>query len=247
MEGRSCSGGVFTNIFLGVGIALLGFFLGRSVEKAVEFVATIGNTITVKGLSERYVKSDEGDISVTFEVTGDDQEVLFKRMKTTQDSLRDFLATSQIQPNEFVFSPPVLHDRHADFVATKWNTAPPKQKYRVSSSLKIHSSNVDTLKDFYKNAEPIVSSLMKSGRDEGLCVTVHTPSYTYSKLESIRSEIIDEATRSARVAAAQFEKNSGSKISTIKSASQGNVAVECVHDGVTKRVRVICYVTYALT
>lgn len=72
--------------------------------------------------------------------------------------------------------------------------------------------------------------------------------YDYTELNSIKPEMIAEATKNAREAAKKFADDSDSKIGKIKSARQGQFSVED-RDSYTpyiKEVRVVTTLTYFL-
>ncbi|MDR0625165.1 MAG: SIMPL domain-containing protein [Holosporales bacterium] len=233
--------GFLSNFFLGVGIALFGFFIGASFRDIGYLIKS--NTVVVKGLVERKVKSDSADLQIVIDTVGNELDELLKNIKKAQDEVQNFLVQSQFQENEYVADAVLVIDRHRDFVATKWNTKPPEDKYLVRVSIKIHSAQVDKVRDFCKNASPAVSTLM---RDLKLNINVRKPDYSYSKLEEIRGDIIREAMVSARKAAAQMEKDLGFRIGKLKHADQGSINISGIHDGVTKEVRLVSYVTFEI-
>ena len=74
------------------------------------------------------------------------------------------------------------------------------------------------------------------------------PRYEYTDLNSIKPEMIAEATANARQAADKFASDSDSKLGKIKTASQGQFSIED-RDQYTpniKTVRIVTYITYYL-
>ena len=72
--------------------------------------------------------------------------------------------------------------------------------------------------------------------------------YEYTDLNSIKPEMIAEATANARQAADKFASDSDSKLGKIKTASQGQFSIED-RDQYTpniKTVRIVTYITYYL-
>ena len=73
-------------------------------------------------------------------------------------------------------------------------------------------------------------------------------SWEYEGLNSIKPQMIEEATRNAREAAQKFAKDSGSKLGKIKTASQGTFTIENRDSNTPyiKKVRIVTSVTYYL-
>lgn len=74
------------------------------------------------------------------------------------------------------------------------------------------------------------------------------PSFIFTQLESIKPQMIADATADARAAADQFARDSGSAVGNIRRASQGYFSIEDV-DPFTpevKRIRVVTNIDYSL-
>jgi len=74
------------------------------------------------------------------------------------------------------------------------------------------------------------------------------PSFIFTQLESIKPEMIADATADARAAADQFARDSGSKVGSIRRATQGYFSINDV-DPFTpevKRIRVVTNIDYSL-
>jgi hypothetical protein len=73
--------------------------------------------------------------------------------------------------------------------------------------------------------------------------------FIYSKLNQIKPQMIEEATRSARESAAKFAKDSDSSLGKIKHASQGQFTIEDRDSSTAhiKKVRVVSTVEYYLS
>lgn len=72
--------------------------------------------------------------------------------------------------------------------------------------------------------------------------------YTFNGLNKIKPEMIAEATKNAREAAAQFAKDSESTLGKIKTANQGQFSIDDLDSGkpYMKNVRVVSTVVYYL-
>ena len=72
--------------------------------------------------------------------------------------------------------------------------------------------------------------------------------YFYKSLNAIKPAMIEEATKNARAAAEKFAADSGSKLGTISSASQGLFEINDRDQGTPdkKEIRVVTSVDYFL-
>ena len=81
-------------------------------------------------------------------------------------------------------------------------------------------------------------------------------SYTFTKLNDIKPEMVAEATKDARSAAEQFANDSGTSVGGIKSATQGYFSIDSrdgdsgggwgVSDTPYKKVRVVTTIDFYL-
>ena len=80
-------------------------------------------------------------------------------------------------------------------------------------------------------------------------------SYTFTKLNDIKPEMVAEATKDARASAEQFAKDSGASVGAIRDATQGYFSIEGrdgessgwgVSDSPYKKVRVVTTVHFTL-
>jgi hypothetical protein len=245
-KGLVSQSGVFFNFFLGLGIALSGMFVGRSIEQSVIQMRRNRASVHVKGLAERNVKSDEGELIVTFGIDGNDLEEMVKCSSENVDALRKFFAENGVQATECFENVVQIADSHATFVPTKSRPTLPPNRYGVSWSIGVKSNDVDKIELVYQRAnEFLVNQTMKY---KDLCPRfgVSTPHYTFNALEPIRAEIIAEATQSARKAAEQFALDSKCKVGSIQHADQGSISVDGGWSDKVKKLRLVSYVSFNL-
>jgi len=87
---------------------------------------------------------------------------------------------------------------------------------------------------------------------EGISVVNNAPSYTFTKLNDIKPEMLKEATANARIAASEFAKVANSKVKGIQSAKQGNFYIRDVGEDysddkkIEKDVRVVTTISFYL-
>jgi hypothetical protein len=124
------------------------------------------------------------------------------------------------------------------------------QKLTVSRSIQLRTNDVLKARGAYTRQ----SELLRDGVE----LSGSNVSYTFTRLNSLKPQMIAEATRNARESAEQFARDSGVDVGKIKSASQGYFSVgardgedcdDCGSSGGStpfQKVRVVTTVDYDL-
>lgn len=240
---KTGSCGLFVNALLGVGLALCGLFLGRSLERSVSTVVK-KNFVSVKGLVDnRMIKADHANMYFRIEVIGDEADKLVERMRELQKDILAFCSSQGIKPTEMTEASIRLNDRHKDFRPSKYNTKPPEPRYEAQWSITFDSDDVEKIRGFHKRFSEYNMTFLKVGNVE---VNLASPHYAVYNLDAFRAGMIADATKSARKAADQFAQDSGCKVGAIRQADQGTLSLDDVGDGSTKRARLVSYVDFYL-
>jgi hypothetical protein len=237
----SQTSGLFFNFFFGCGIALGSLCLGIFVERSVGKLKG-PPTVVVKGLVERLVESDKATLDILFSSTGSDLKSLTESAKNVRETLVSFLLKHGFPIASIDELPLAVHDFHQLHTPTKYNIAPPKDRYEVMLTLLLYSNDMDQISLIYKKLQDF--SYEGHGFDGRL--RIGYLSYEYTKLEDIRADMIAEGVSSARKIADQFAKDSKCKVGQILRANQGTIGVQDEGDGRQKKARVVCYLTYTL-
>jgi len=88
---------------------------------------------------------------------------------------------------------------------------------------------------------------------QGLDLKNNAPAYHFTRLNTIKPEMLKEATTNARIAANEFAANAGVKVGGIRSARQGGFVIRDIGEDygdtkkIDKEVRVVTNVTFFLT
>jgi hypothetical protein len=228
--------GLGISIFLG--LAALGYLLGQAAVQVKEYE----RTVTAKGLSEREYPADVVIWPVAFAVTGNDLGSVYQELDATSQRVRSFLEQAGIASDEITLATPTLVDRFAQ----AWGDAPRAEfRYVATRAVTVYSQQVETV----RNA---MGGLVELGK-EGVAFTgdaYQTPvEYLFTRLNEVKPEMIEEATRNAREVASKFAADSNSRLGKIRQASQGQFSIEArdTNNPHIKRVRVVSTVEYYLS
>jgi len=198
-------------IFLAVGIALAGWFVGRGFEQG----RAADRFVTVKGVAERDVSADTALWRLRFVSTGNDLGPARADLRRSHEATLAFLQAQGISGSEVQVESQDVNDSRAN----PWRSPDPNQvRYIVAETLLVRSSDPERI----RQASQAVGDLI----DQGVVLAADGPyaggpAYLYTRLNEIKPEMIAEATAAAREAAEQFARDADSPLGSIRRANQG--------------------------
>lgn len=221
---------------LALGLVLAGCVLALALYR----VRASERFVTVKGLAEREVQADVALWPLVFTVTADDLESLQREVEQDTAAVAAFLVEQGFNAEEWSQAAP----RVTDFATQGFGPGSgPPERYQAESVIALRTSQTERLRQAMARSGELVKrgvALVRSYE--------HTTQYVYTQLESIKPEMIADATRDARRAAEQFAEDSGSRVGAIRRAQQGYFSVEDrdAFSPEIKRIRVVTTVDYFL-
>lgn len=209
--------------------------LGLCIRSGIDNFAYRDRVVDVRGLAERTVKANQVTWPVQYTVTGDDLPALYRQCTEQNKIVLAFLTSNGIPADEISVNPPDVNDVSAN----AWNNNI-RFKYAVTSTMTVLTTQVDKVRELLNRQGELLN--------QGIAFTNPNISYNFTDLNKIKPEMIAEATRNAREAAAQFAKDSDSELGKIKTATQGYFSIEDADQSTPyiKNVRVVTNVTFYL-
>jgi hypothetical protein len=221
-----------------LGLAGLGWLLGKAAIDVKEYE----RTVTAKGLSEREYPADEVIWPISFSVAGNDLTAVYEELDQTSKRVRDFLTATGLKDEEITLATPMLTDK----LAQAWGDGQGAEyRYVASRTVTVYSNKVNEVR-------AAMGKLVELGK-QGIAFTgdnyTNQVEYLFTRLNEIKPEMIEEATRNAREVAGKFAADSDSKLGKIRSASQGQFSIEPrdTNNPHIKKVRVVSTVEYYLS
>ncbi len=224
--------------FLAFGLIVSGYLLGNTAIKFKEFE----RTVTVKGLSEQEHKADIVIWPIQFTVADNNLEQLYGSIEVSSDLINDFLEKNGVAFSEITFSTPAITDKSAQRYS---NNARAEYRYTALQTVTVYSKNIDIVRK-------IMGKLSELGK-KGIVFTVDNYQsrieYIFTRLNQVKPEMVEEATRKAREIAVKFAADSKSRLGKIKRASQGQFSIKArdKNNPHIKKVRVVSTVEYYLS
>jgi hypothetical protein len=235
-------------LVVSAGLVAGGFFIGNGFYQS----RMADRTVTVKGVSERYVSADLAVWNIKIAVTGDVLADIQQTIEGQKAELTGFLKGNGVKPED------IQNEQLSvtDLLAQQWRSDKiDRNRFIVNYSLTVRTNDVANLKAVSGRTGELIKKGLVLADDSG-------PSYIFTKLNDIKPEMIAEATKNARKAAEQFAADSGSKVGSIRRAYQGVFDIQAANqtasddsDGMSggsqasqidKKVRVVSTIDYSL-
>jgi len=203
------SSSVLFGALVAAGLVLGGWVLGAQIKAT----RLSDRYVSVKGLVERQVKSDQAIWSIGYKQAGDELSAVYSKTEADKKAILDFLKQEGLSGSDIQIGIPHVIDTQANEYGNG-NRAP--HRFIVEQEIIVNTNQADKVA---AAAQKTVSLLQKGiilNNDRG-----HGLVYKFSGLNTIKPDMITEATRNARAAADRFALDSGSKVGSIRQANQG--------------------------
>ena len=227
----------YSGLFVMIGLIVLGLMIPRAVDRFRSF----DRTVNVKGLCEKEVKADKVIWPVVYRVMADDIQSIYDQTDRNNAEIMAFLKSGGIDASEITVSVPEISDKYA----SEYGSNDRAFRYIAKNVITVCTPDVDKVL-FLMSQQ---ADLLKKGVVVGGGNQWENPvEFKYEGLNSIKPQMIEEATMNAREAAQKFAKDSDSKLGKIKTANQGTFTIENRDSNTPyiKTVRVVTSVTYYL-
>ena len=221
-------------------LALGTLLLGLCIYFGLSAFAAKDRVVSVRGLAEREVKADHVIWPITYKTTGNDLSAIYSELNAVNPRIRQFLITNGVRMQDISVGAPQIVDLRAE----RYTDNTSRDRYNVTSIITVSSADVDKVRSLMSRmGELLKQGIAISAGDYGTQVQ-----YEFTSLNTIKPQMIEEATRNAREAAEKFANDSESKLGKIKTATQGLFSIDD-RDQYTpymKKVRVVTSVEYFL-
>lgn len=227
--------------------------LGVSLIISFALVAVIGSgavlehksmerTVTVKGLSEHEYLADTVIWPIQFTTASNDLTTIYETIEQSNQKVIDFLNQNGIKPEEISSSAPSITDKSAQRYGSSNS---PEFRYTATQTITVYSNEVEHVRS-------VMGNLADLGK-EGIVLSSDDyqaqPEYLFTRLNDIKPDMIEEATKKAREVAEKFALDSNSELGKIKRARQGQFSISARdrHNPHLKKIRVVSTIEYYLS
>lgn len=220
---------------IGISFAAGGYLLGDGLVRA----KTVERSVTVRGLAEKDVVADLASWTLSYSATEPDLASAQAKVAADTQAIRNYF-TKLGFPAEAIVPAGVNVSSYTNDQGFTRTTVNQRMQFRTTDVKRAQAASARQFE--------LVSAGV--GLAEGSNI-----SYSYTKLNDIKSEMVAIATQDARKVAEQFARDSGASVGAIKSASQGYFEINArdgtsegygVSDTPNKTVRVVTTINYYL-
>jgi hypothetical protein len=234
--------GRFNALVLGLslflGLSMLGYLLASAAIDVKQFE----RTVTVKGLSEQEFMADIVIWPIQFTLASNNLQSLYQDVDNNTAKIIDFLTSQGIQREDISQATPAITDKSAQQYG---NNDRAQFRYTGMQTVTVYSDDIDTVRK-------VMSKLSELGK-QGIALTGNNyqsqTEYLFTRLNEVKPQMIEEATRKAREVAEKFAEDSNSKLGKIRRASQGQFSISPrdKNNPHIKKVRVVSTIQYYLS
>lgn len=219
-------------LIIAAGIIILGF----AIKGGIDNIAFRDREVTVKGLAEREVQADLVTWPITYSVAGNDLSNMYDQVSRYNETIIKFLTSNGIGRDEISVNPPDTYNA----TSNQYRSNTFNYNYSISCTVTVTTKQVDKVRQLLNRQ----SELLK----DGIAFSNSYINYQFTGLNDIKPEMIGEATKAARAAAAQFAADSDSRVGKIKNAHQGQFSIDDSDSSTPfiKKVRVVTTIVYYL-
>lgn len=233
-----------------VSLGLNGLILGRALQRFNKE----DRTISVKGFSEREVKSDLAVWTVKTRIADNDLSAGTKAIEESRKTVIAFLLENGINKEEIIQKDLIVNDKKAQEYGGPSNDN--SFRFIIDNIIQVRSNQVDNIEKVSRMTDELLKrGVMVSNRNEFQGAV----RYYYTRLNDIKPEMLIDATKNAKNAALGFAAENNAKVGKLKRASQGLFTVldrdeslsgrseyaSGVND-LVKKVRVVVSVDYSI-
>jgi hypothetical protein len=167
---------------------------------------------------------------------------MYQLIDTSTDKIRVFLEKASINADEISYLPLIITDKSAQQYGSQQRA---EYRYTVEQTVTVYSTDIMTVRKVMKNMSDLGKQGIALSGDNYQSQT----EYLFTRLNEVKSEMIEEATRAAREVAEKFAADSKSTLGKIRTASQGQFSISerDKNNPHIKKIRVVSTVAYYLS
>ncbi|MFN7662363.1 MAG: SIMPL domain-containing protein [Alphaproteobacteria bacterium] len=239
----------------GILIALIGAFglviSGHLISRSLQRFGGNNNQVTVRGIGERDVKANYGSWQIEFLVRESNLEKAMKSFKKTNQVIQEFLKEQGFNPKEISLGVPNVRFGREDKFGLE--NREENRHVNVEGVVYVVSEDVEKIQAaFVQMSRLFERGVILNGWNQ-------FPVYSIKNFDTLRPELLEEATKSAQMVAEKFASAGNVKLGRVKNLNQGAFSINSKEEGsaenmgsgqkpssYNKVVRVVVHVTYSI-
>lgn len=225
-----------SGLFIAIGIIVFGILLKAGIDN---FTGK-ERYVSVKGLCEMEVKADYVSWPIVISAVNNNIDLATSKIEKDKNTILSVLKSKGLKDDEIFISPTQMKDSYAQNYVDLKNI---KYRYNLKSIITVATEKVDVVLDLLKTQDSFIKKGIILNNDYG-----YQTKFKFNGLNKIKPEMIEKATKNARIAAIKFAEDSKSKLGKIKTANQGIFSIYDKNNVIPfiKKIRVVSSVKYYL-
>ncbi len=196
-----------TGTALALGLIVSSLILGMSYQNKKEG----DESVQVTGAATKRIKSDLVTWSAGISYVAPELAMAYGRLSSNIPKVKKYLLDKGLTENEITvsaISSSTQYKRDEDGNETNELIG-----YNLSQRIMVRSKKVDKVAEIARQSTELIN--------EGILLDSNEPNYYFTGLDSLKIEMLGEASKNARLRAEQIASNTGATVGNIRSARMG--------------------------
>ena len=201
------------------GFFLLGSSLGIALiissllfSDTLKFIKSGNQTIRVKGYAEKEIEADLARWTMSVSSFSTNQEWAYQEIESQTKIVFNYLKNNGIT-EDMIDINSISTQKYEEYIGESYRTTGKVLSYRLRQNITVESDDVYMIDKLSSKS----TELLKSG----ISFETYSPNYLYTKLNDLKIEMLELASKDAFTRATKMAENSGSKVGRLASATQG--------------------------
>lgn len=200
---------IASSIIIGIAVIVTATILGNAFKDRYKYQ----DTIKVTGLGKEDFTSDLVVWTGYFIRKSDQISAGYELLNQDRESIKQYLTEKGLPAESIVFSSVDINRDYESYYDEKGKYISKFSGYSLSQNVTVESSDVDRVENISREVTELLN--------KGVEFYSNSPAYYYTKLDSLKINLIASATEDATKRAANIASNAGSSLGDLKSASMG--------------------------
>lgn len=198
----------------------LGFIIGVIIfTRTWHSNYKLNQTISVTGSAIQQFTSDIGYLSAEIKAKAPTSEQAYQKLQSEKPAVINFFVQNGFKKEDIQMETPTSYSQQQ----YDKNGRPTGKilSWTYHQNVKVKSNDVQKIK--------AMSLKMDSLVQQGISLTVHSPKYFYSKLDSLKMKIQFRAAKNAKIRAQKISKATGQKLGIMRNARMGVLQIRPIN------------------
>lgn len=207
--------GILVSIIIGVALVIAAAVLGGKFKNFRE-----GGVITVKGVAEARYNATVGEWRVSTDAWGATHSEALQKVRQNERHIENFLRSQGFSEKEITKYNVNISQHYESYEDERGRYKTEKKGFDASVSFYVRTTDLNKINESHAKLQEMEGYY---DADSG------SPRFYLENLETIKRNLIAQATQDAKLRAEEFAKTNQSRVGALKSASQGTFNISAAN------------------